>query len=291
MANSCYGELGASLYVPATHKSLEQVLAMGCHHARSIILCTEDSVSPDALAWAVRRLTKALEAAPKDVPFLRFVRPRNPFVLRQLLESTEAVSRIDGLVIPKFDDTAMPAWREVLDRHPALAIMPTLETPALFREATTIATLDALNDLSNPIIALRIGANDLLGAIGLKRQPGQTIYDTPLRSTIERLITIFRPAGFELAAPVCDLISEPDTLSREVTQDIAWGFFAKTCVHPAQLGLIEEHFAQAIARQQQQAYALLNSDEAVFKDNGQMLEATCHTHWAKRIASLQANPG
>lgn len=291
MANPLYGELGASLYVPATHKSLEEVLALGCHDARSIILCTEDSVSPDAIAWAVRRLTKALEAAPKDVPFLRFVRPRNPFVLRQLLESTEAVSRIDGLVIPKFDGTVMSAWREVLDLHPALAIMPTLETPALFCEATTIATLDALNDLSNPIIALRIGANDLLGAIGLKRQPGQTIYDTPLRSTIERLITIFRPAGFELAAPVCDLISEPDTLSREVAQDIAWGFFAKTCVHPAQLGLIEEHFAQAINRQQKQANAVLNSNGAVFKDDGQMLETTCHTHWAKRITSLKANLG
>lgn len=291
MANPRYGELGASLYVPATHKSLEQILALGCHHARSIIFCTEDSVSPDALGWAVCRLTKTLEEAPKDVPFLRFVRPRNPFVLRQLLESTEAVSRIDGLVIPKFDETAMPAWREVLDRHPALAIMPILETPSLFREATTIATLDALNDLSNPIVALRIGANDLLGSIGLKRQPGQTIYDTALRGTIERLITIFRPAGFELAAPVCDLINEPDTLSREVTQDIAWGFFAKTCVHPSQLGLVEEHFSQAIDRQQKQAHVLLNSHEAVFTDNGQMLETTCHCHWAKRMTSFRANPG
>lgn len=288
MANPRYGELGASLYVPATHKSLEQILALGCHEARSIILCTEDAVAPDAVAWAVHRLIKALKTAPAEVPFLRFVRPRNPFVLRQLLESPDAVTYIDGLVIPKFDDTSMPAWRETLDRHPTLPIMPTLETPSLFREDTAIATLKAVQALSNPVIALRIGANDLLGAIGLKRQPGQTIYDTPLRSTIERLITIFRPAGFELSAPVCDLIGEPDTLSREVAQDIGWGFYAKTCVHPAQLALVEEHFAQAIARQQQQACTLLNSNDAVFKDNGQMFEATCHTNWAKRIASLQA---
>lgn len=290
MATPRYGELGASLYVPATHKSLEQILAIGCHDARSIILCTEDAVAPDAVAWAVQRLIKALKSAPKDVPFLRFVRPRNPFVLRQLLESPEAVARLDGVVIPKFDDTTMPAWREVLDRHTSLAIMPTLETPSLFREDSAIATLEAVKALCNPVIALRIGANDLLGAIGLKRQPGQTIYDTPLRSTIERLITLFRPAGFELSAPVCDLIGEPDTLSREVAQDIAWGFYAKTCVHPAQLALVEEHFAQGMARQQQQAYALLNSSDAVFKDNGQMLEATCHGNWAKRIASLQATP-
>jgi citrate lyase beta subunit len=290
MAYPRYSELGASLYVPATHKSLEQILALGCHNARSIILCTEDAVAPHDAAWAVHRLINALKAAPIDVPFLRFVRPRNPFVLRQLLESTDALSRINGLVVPKFDDTTMPGWREALDHHPALAIMPTLETPSLFREDTAIATLRAVEALCNPIIALRIGANDLLGAIGLKRQPGQTIYDTPLRSTLERLITIFRPAGFELTAPVCDLIGEPETLSREVAQDIAWGFYSKTCVHPAQLALVEEHFAQAITSQQQQSYALLNSSDAVFKYNGQMLETTCHTNWAQRTASLHPIP-
>ncbi|WP_085918261.1 aldolase/citrate lyase family protein [Halomonas sp. CSM-2] len=287
MVTPRYGQLGASLYVPATHKTLDQILVDGCNDARSIILCTEDAVVPDAVAWAVQRLIKALKAAPKSVPFLRFVRPRNPFVLRQLLESPDAVARLDGIVIPKFDHKTMPAWRDVLDGNKTLAIMPTLETPVLFREDGAIATLDAVQDLCNPVIALRIGANDLLGAIGLKRQPGQTFYDTPLRSTMERLITVFRPAGFELSAPVCDLIGEPDTLSREVALDIAWGFYAKTCVHPAQVALIEEHFTQAMARQQPQAHALLSSSEAVFKDSGQMLEATCHTNWAKRVAALQ----
>lgn len=288
MATPRYGQLGASLYVPATHKSLDRILATGCHDARSIILCTEDAVAPDAVTWAVQRLIKALKAAPASVSFLRFVRPRNTFVLRQLLESPEAVARVDGVVIPKFDDTTMPAWRDVLNRNKQLATMPTLETPALFREDSAIATLKAVQALCNPVIALRIGANDLLSAIGLKRQPGQTVYDTPLRSTIERLITIFRPAGFELSAPVCDLIGEPDTLSREVALDIAWGFYAKSCVHPAQVALVEEHFNQAMARQQPQALALLNSAEAVFRHSGQMLEATCHTNWAQRVADLQA---
>lgn len=288
MAHPRYGALGASLYVPATHKSLESILFEGCHGARSLILCTEDAVAPDAVAWAVHRLIRTLKAAPSAVPFLRFVRPRNPFVLRQLVEVPEALARLDGVVIPKFDEGSAPEWREVLDCCPKLAVMPTLETPSLFREDTAVATLEAVESLRNPVISLRIGANDLLGAIGLKRQPGQTVYDTPLRSTLERLITLFRPAGYELAAPVCDLIGEPDTLSREVAQDIAWGFYAKTCVHPAQLAVVEEHFAQALKRQQQQAFVLLNSNDAVFKDAGQMFEQTCHSNWAKRIATLQA---
>ncbi|MGP8289236.1 aldolase/citrate lyase family protein [Vreelandella zhanjiangensis] len=289
MAMARYGELGASLYVPATHKSLDEILAEGCGDARSLILCTEDAVAPSNVAWAVQRLIKAFKNAPAQVSFLRFVRPRNPFVLRQLLDSPEAMANIDGVVIPKFDHSTMSAWQDALERNPSLAVMPTLETPALFREDAAIATLEALKALCNPVIALRIGANDLLGAIGLKRQPGQTIYDTPLRSTIERMITLFRPEGYELAAPVCDLIGEPDTLSREVAQDIAWGFYAKTCVHPSQIALVEEHFTQSMIRQQQQAEVLLSSTDAVFKNEGQMLEATCHTRWAKRITALKTH--
>lgn len=289
MTMARYGELGASLYVPATHHSLDHILAEGCGNARSLILCTEDAVAPANVTWAVQRLIKALKEAPPNVGFLRFVRPRNPFVLRQLLDAPEAMAKIDGMVIPKFDHTSARAWREALQSRPEMAIMPTLETVALFREDSAIATLEALKDLENPVIALRIGANDLLGAIGLKRQPGQTIYDTPLRSTIERLITLFRPEGYELAAPVCDLIGEPETLAREVAQDIAWGFYAKTCVHPSQIALVEEHLTQAMLRQQQQANVLLNNTDAVFKNDGQMLEATCHTRWAKRVTALQSN--
>jgi len=287
-ATPSYGALGASLYVPATHPSLSHILSEGCHSARSLIVCTEDAISPKSVAWAVRRLIKELRMAPAKTPFLRFVRPRSPFILRQLIDAPEAMAKLDGVVIPKFDAHTALEWREVLGQTPKLAVMPTLETAFLFRESAVIDTLQAIDSLANPVIALRIGANDLLGAIGLKRQSGQTIYDTPLRSTIERLITLFRPAGYELAAPVCDLIGEPETLSREVVQDIAWGFYAKTCVHPSQIDVVEAHLSQALERQSQQVHNLLSRSDAVFKDGGQMLEQTCHSNWAQRIQALQA---
>lgn len=287
--NELYGHLGASLYVPATHKSLDSILSEGCHTARSLIICTEDAVIDSEVTWAVRRLIKALKTAPLDVPFLRFVRPRSPLVLQQIIASPEAMARIDGVVVPKFDAETAPAWQVVLEMAPTLAVMPTLETLALFRDSTTDALLEAIQALSNPVIALRIGANDLLGAIGLKRQSGQTIYDTPLRGTLERIITTFRPAGYELAAPVCDLIDETDTLSREIAQDIAWGFYAKTCIHPSQIDVVEAHFTHALSRQKAQAEALLHSDTAVFRHDGQMMEQTCHATWARRISSLNIN--
>lgn len=283
-----YAALGASLYVPATHPRLDHILAHGCHGARSIIFCTEDAVAPDAVAWAVQRLIKALKGTPRDTRHLRFVRPRSPLVLRQLIESAGALDALDGIVVPKFDSRSAARWKSVLDSAPQLPLMPTLETTALFRDATADAIGESLDELRNPVITLRIGANDLLGTLGIKREPGMTIYDTPLRSTLERIVTLFRPAGYEIAAPVCDLIGEPETLAREVAQDIAWGFYAKTCIHPSQIDVIEAHLKQAIQRQRQQANQLLTRGDAVFQDNGQMLEQTCHGSWAQRIHSLQA---
>lgn len=289
MMTQLYAALGASLYVPATHKHLDDMLAESCHNARSLIICTEDAVADSDVSWAVRRLIKALKSAPVDVEFQRFMRPRTPMVLQQMFASPEAMARLDGIVIPKFDAETAASWQSVLDMAPDVAVMPTLETPALFRESTTFEALEAVQALRNPVIALRIGANDLLGSLGIKRQPGQTVYDTPLRSTLERIITTFRPAGFELAAPVCDLINEPETLSRELALDIAWGFYAKTCIHPSQIDVVEAHFSQALSRQQAQAAALLNADAAVFRHEGQMLEQTCHSEWARRVSTLTLN--
>lgn len=287
-----YGQLGASLYVPATHKDLTTILKEGCSNARSLIFCTEDAVAPEAVSWAVSRLAKALRDSPAPDHYLRFVRPRNPFVLNQLLSTPGVLEAIDGLVIPKFDADSAPGWREVLARHDAgLAVMPTIETPDVFSEAGALRILEAVKQLDNPIPCLRIGANDLLGCIGLKRQPGQTLYDTPLRAVIERLITLARPAGFELSAPVCDLFGEPETLSREVAQDIAWGLWAKTCIHPSQIEVVETMFSQAISVQQSQAIALQGRGDAVFKDNGQMLEKSCHQEWAQRVSAIYAASG
>lgn len=286
MTTPAYADLGASLYVPATHKHLGQVLAHGYAQARSIIVCTEDAVAEEEVEWCVHRMLKELREAPANVEHLRFLRPRSPALLREVLAHPRAVAQLDGVVLPKFDHHSAPAWAEVLALAPDLPIMPTLETPALFREESAVKTLSALQSMTNPVIALRIGANDLLGSLGLKRQPGQTVYDTPLRSTLERIITLFRPAGYELAAPVCDLIDEPETLAREIVQDTAWGFYAKTCVHPSQVDVIEAHLSQAINSQRGLVAALTDSREAVFKQGGQMMEKTCHSAWASRMSRL-----
>lgn len=286
MSTPRYIDLGASLYVPATHADLDTIVARNPHSARSIIICTEDAVAERDVAVAMNNLRRALANAPAIEGHRRFLRPRSPFVLQQLLETQGVLSAIDGVVIPKFTQYMAQHWARALEHVPDLAIMPTMETAEVFTESGVQSILDTLDTMPNPVPAIRIGANDLLGLMGLKRMPGQTVYDTPLRSTIERLLTLCRIRHYEVSAPVCDLISEPETLSREVAIDIAWGLYAKSCIHPCQLPTIEEHYRQAFEKNRKLADALHMSDEAVFRLDGQMLEATCHGQWAERTRQM-----
>jgi citrate lyase beta subunit len=116
---------------------------------------------------------------------------------------------------------------------------------------------------------------------------GMTIYDTPLRSIIDQLIILFRPAGFELSAPVFDNIDDLETLQREVMIDLAYGFYAKTAIHPSHIKIIENAFSQFTESHLVQAERVLDDNSsAVFKFNGQMMEQTCHKSWAERTREL-----
>ncbi len=49
--------------------------------------------------------------------------------------------------------------------------------------------------------------------------------------------------GFPPNRPVHEILDDVETLGREVTEDVAWGFVGKTAIHPAQVSLIHAAFA------------------------------------------------
>ena len=126
-----------------------------------------------------------------------------------------------------------------------------------------------------------------MNIIGLKRMPGRTVYETPLRTVIDQLVIAFRPHGFDLSAPVFDVLDDQSTLLRELETDISYGLFAKTAVHPLQINTIEgeyRHFAESHAKQADSVIDV--SSPALFRQNGQMMERTCHQNWALRTLEL-----
>jgi citrate lyase beta subunit len=275
--------MGASLYVPANHKNLLEV-ANGerVPHARSLIFCTEDAVADRDLSWSLFNLSVVLANMKAEIPADRFVRVRNPDVMARVL-AMPGVDKLRGFVLPKATRHNFEAYfRQVRDTDHML--MPTLETAEVFSDSEMQqfrAVLEAPG-VRNRILALRIGGNDLLALLGLRRPRGMTIYRTPLGPVIARLVTTFRPYGFALTAPVFEHLDIPELLDQEVAEDIAYGMIGKTAIHPTQIGPIEQHY-RVKPHDLAAAQAILDeSSPAVFRMHDSMCEVATHRAWAER---------
>ena len=282
-----YFDLGASLYTPSTHPALLNRLQHGMTGLRSMVVCLEDAIKESELAQALENLNQALDELQPTPQLKRFIRPRNPQIFEQILNNKN-IHKIDGFILPKFDLNSLELYKAVLKKQSRIIpIMPTLETPQVFDPQAMILLAQRLQSWRQGIICLRIGGNDLMNILGIKRMWGFTIYDTPLRGLIDQLVIQFRTQGFELSAPVFDFIDDTETLKKEIALDLAYGFFSKTAIHPIQIPIIEAAFFDFTQNQLAQAQSVLNKQAtAAFKLNGQMMEPSCHQDWARRVVQF-----
>ena len=276
--------LGASLYVPSTHKQL-LAIANGerLSHLRSVIFCTEDAIAERDLSYALFNLSLALQNMAEQSDTLRFVRVRNAEVLGRVLAMPGA-HKLTGFVLPKTTRHNFGSYlRQVL--HTNHLLMPTLETVEVFDEGEMkrFCRLLSKPQARARILALRIGGNDLLALLGLRRPASGTIYQTALGPVIGRLVTTFRPHGFQLSAPVFEHLSQRAGLDAEVALDLAHGLTAKTAIHPDQVLQIEHHY-QVEQADIELALRIIDPDSpAVFRMRESMCEVATHSSWAHQI--------
>lgn len=277
-----YLTLGATLYMPATRADLDRILLQEkLPSLRSLVICTEDAIRDDELPAALAHLAYALERL-RPRPLLRFVRPRDPATLEKIVR-LPGCEQLDGFVLPKVTPGRLLAYAEIAARHPHLALLPTIETDLAFDRRQLDWLLRTLEQVSNPVLCLRIGGNDLLNLLGIKRPKDLTLYDTPLRRVIDDIILTFRPAGYDIAAPVFEHVDNPDTLAREVHLDVVHGLLAKTAIHPVQIPIIEGLY-RVSGQEREIAERILAPDAAaVFQCGGQMCEPATHRRWAERL--------
>jgi citrate lyase beta subunit len=276
--------LGASLYVPATHKDLQQIAdgeLLG--DLRSVIFCTEDAVAESELSYALFSLSLVLQQMVERPTTERFVRVRNPEVMKRVL-AMPGVEKLTGFVLPKITHYNFDAYfRQVRKTH--FMLMPTLETVEVFDDTEMKQLRLCLErpGVRDHILALRIGGNDLLALLGIRRPRHVSIYKTPLGAVISKLVTIFRPYGFVLTAPVFEHLDNPTLLAQEVEEDLAHGMVGKTAIHPSQVALIEQHYR---VQHRDVDVALKIIDEAspaVFRMHDSMCEVATHRAWAHGV--------
>ncbi len=284
--------LGASLYMPAHRRDL-----MDCANGeklqalRSMIFCTEDAVADTEVDSSLRHLGLCLQGF-KDAPHrFRFIRARNPEILARLLALPD-IEKVDGFVLPKFNASNFHAYFDQL-QGTSFKVMPTLETRDVFDAGAMRDLRQALaqDAIFARILMLRIGGNDLMNLLGIRRPRAMTLYETPLGHVIAQLVTVFKPYGFSLAAPVFEYLDDAATLQKEIRLDLAHGLIGKTAIHPTQVPVIEamygvdhEDYEMAMALNQ-------SSAPAVFRMHNAMCEVETHKQWGRDIIDRRQHYG
>ena len=276
--------LGATLYVPATHKDLLQIadgVLLGA--LRSVIFCTEDAVADRELSYSLFNLSLVLQQMIERPGTERFVRVRNPDVMQRVLEMP-GVEKLTGFVLPKTTHHNFDAYFKQV-RKTGFMLMPTLETAEVFDETEMKLFRQCLEQpgVRDHILALRIGGNDLLALLGIRRPRNMTIYRTPLGPVISKLVTTFRPYGFALTAPVFEHLDNPALLAQEMEEDLAHGMVGKTAIHPSQIALIEQHYRVPSTDIEVAMRIMDAASPAVFKMHDSMCEVATHRAWAHRV--------
>ncbi|WP_444944646.1 HpcH/HpaI aldolase/citrate lyase family protein [Microbulbifer sp. ZKSA006] len=280
--------LGATLYMPATRGDiLNLVFGEKLPHLRSLVLCLEDAIAASDVDSALAKLHAFLiqveqrGGRPNSAPLL-FVRPRDA-EMAAMLNEWPLIEHVDGFVVPKLTLKSLPSWEYAVS-NPYLYLMPTLETSDVYDPSAMVELGQALKaNLGQRVLALRIGGNDLMGCLGLRRNPATTIYKTPINYAISMLTGVMGAQGFALTAPVFEQLASPGLLKEEIELDISHGLVGKTAVHPSQINIIQN--ALRVSLQDLNSAKLIVNDNApaVFKHDNAMCEPATHYNWAVRI--------
>lgn len=285
-------ELGATMYVPATHEQLWEITEGNKYpQLKSLVVCLEDAVLESDVPTAMVNLKQLLQQR-LDCPNLKapalFIRPRHVEMAKHILD-WDLNNTYSGMVLPKFTLHNLVQWRAILPNH--LNIMPTLETKEIFDVNHNLELSQALKYDFHKTLCLRIGGNDLLSCLHLRRPKDVTLYQTPIGLLISQLAGLFIPAGFQLSAPVCEHIEQVHLLQDELSQDMNNGIYSKTAIHPSQLDIIHQAF-QVTHEDLHDAQAILAQNaQSVFKSFGSMLEPATHKNWAEMIFLRYKNFG
>lgn len=306
----CYS-VGALLYCPANNETIVDSLVSNKFDAPfSLALCLEDTIRDDRVAQAEAMVVRSLKKLKEEentkqfyMPKL-FIRVREPQQIERLNKSLEeSASLVTGYIIPKFslenaDDYINQIIRLNESSCKTTYMMPIFESPSMIDLRHRYDILYGLKikllKVSDLVLNIRVGGNDLCHAFGFRRHMNESIHDIkPVYHILSDIMTVFG-MDYVVSGPVWEYYSKEgwDTgLSRELAQDRLNGFVGKTVIHPNQISLVNE--ACKVSRADyEDASSILNWDKDIAGlvtgslASGRMNEYKTHSNWAKKTLIL-----
>ena len=270
MNRNNYISLGGTLFIPATHKSLKDIV---CHEKyrglKSILIDTEDGLNQADLQKALDAIQELLlEYEKKEL--LLFIRPKNSEVLKELL-SFKQIEKIDGFILPKFSLSNATEYFDILKPYDFL-LMPSIEGSELFNHQELLQLRDIILTNAKKVLLVRYGLEDILRVLSLRRSCKESIFDFSTTSVVVgNFIATFKSAGFAVSGGVYPCFNDKDGFIRDIQRDLKEGLFSKTIIHPNQIELTNELY-KVSQKEFDEALEISQTQEAVFAQNGKMAE-------------------
>lgn len=281
MANIHYTELGATLFVPATHKNIVQIISGDKYpNLKSVVIDTEDGIEDHLLIDALA-IVKELVLRYKKNKLLVFIRPKNVEILKEIL-TYENIDAVDGFVLPKFSLSNADEYLDAL-QNTKHYIMPSIEGRELFSSDALIELKDKLDARREKVLLVRFGLEDMLRQLSMKRECNDSIFDFAVSaSVVGNFLAIFKSAGYAVSGGVYPCFSNKDGFIRDVKRDLKEGLFTKTIIHPSQIDLLHELY-RVSQKESDYATKILENEKRIINLNGSMGEGKTMSPYAKLI--------
>ncbi|MFN8090515.1 MAG: HpcH/HpaI aldolase/citrate lyase family protein [Mycobacterium sp.] len=325
--------LGATLYMPADRTDLAATVTRRMTDGVcSMVLDLEDAVSDQGLGTATQNVVDVLNElarSGKSGAAQLFVRVRTPEGVGQICDDlSDGVDALSGFVFPKFTARDGEAYLRAvtnagaqLDRK--LFCMPVLETGDVVHRPTRDIELTALRALFEAhreiVLAVRVGATDLCGMYGIRRDRDLTIYDVNVvASAIGDIVNYLGRAdgtGHIITGPVWEYFADHerlfrpmlratpfvehdavrfrehlvsrdlDGLLRELVLDRTNGMYGKTVIHPSHVAAV--HALAVVTHEEYRDAADVLASTAggvrASEYRNKMNEARPHRAWAEHV--------
>lgn len=303
--------VGPLLYCPANNASIVNSLTHEKFGRQfSLALCLEDTIQDDCVADAELILISSLQAlqarkarAGFFLPEI-FIRVRAPKQIKSLLERLGSSGElITGFNIPKFSlenaDAYIQTFKEInSQRGRPFYMMPIFESPSMIhlerRASILYALKEKLDAVSQYVLNIRVGGNDLCHMFGFRRHSSESIYKIrPVADIFSDILTVFG-MDYVVSGPVFEYYSGKNWesgLIHELNDDRLCGFIGKTVIHPNQIPLVNEAYKVPL-KDYNDAKAILDWDVScpslvagsIVKER--MNEYKTHYNWALRTLLL-----
>jgi len=281
-----YVELGATLFVPATHKSLDEIVSGEKYPTlKSVLIDLEDGINSRDLEEAFTALKRVLSSYKKGKLSV-FVRPKNANVLEEIL-GFDNIEKIDGFILPKFSLRNAMRYLNLFETRDFL-LMPSIEGEELFNFSKLSELKDVLLKYKEKIILVRFGLEDLLKQLDMKRGCSNGVFDLSAPSVVVgNFIATFKSAGFGVSGGVYPCFKDKEGFIKDVKRDLKEGLFSKTIIHPNHIELTNELY-KVTFKEFEEATEILKSKEAAFAQEGRMAEPITMVPYSLNIVKRAA---